>query len=596
VSWLRRIPFSELALPPFLFAAAGVSLTQVLDEYQQSVLTVWLIYGLLTLSLTLVWGQAGIFSFGQNAFFGVAGYAFGVIAGNLEPHSGETLTALIAAALLAGLFAAALGYFMFYGQVSDVYVAIITLALTLVLLAVSSSTSSPLYRIGNVALGGSNGMISIPAIELRLPGLSTLALDSEATCVFVVVLCALVYLAVRTLTIRPLGRILRAVAENETRCELLGYDARRFKLIAFAIGGVIAGLAGASYAGAGGFFNPDAFTLDSAAQVVIFVMVGGRTSLIGAFVGAIAISALTTYLGGVLPAGGTPLVLGAVLIAIVLWLPGGLVPTLQGALSRFLPTIKSPQLAPPGSLPEPREAAALMVQDVGKSFGGVAALESVSINFEPCQLQSIIGPNGAGKSTLFSVLTGQVRPDYGTVVLGRETLNRLRPHQRARKGIGIKLQVPAIYRGLTAAENIWLAAYSRSGNPKEADAATSTVLEQLGLVASASSLAGDMAHGDQQRIELGMLLASAPSVVLLDEPTAGMTRQETARMAGLVKDLARSATVVVVEHDMEFISQLQTPVTMLHQGQVFARGSYEELRANPQVLDVYLGRDLRAAS
>jgi branched-chain amino acid transport system permease protein len=598
---LLKSPGFRITGPPLVFTLTGLALTQVLDLYQEVTLTTWLIYGLLALSLALVWGQGGIFSFGQTAFFGLAAYGFGAISINLESHSGETLTALIGATLMAGVFAAALGYFMFYGRVSDVYVAIITLAVTLVLLAVFSSTSGPQYRVGAALFGGYNGMAGIPPLELRLPRLTSIQLDNSLTYILVVSLCGLVYLVVKLLMARPFGRAVLAVSDNETRSELLGYDFRRLKLLVFTLGGVIAGLAGALYAGSGNFVNPDPFTLFVAAQTIIWVMVGGRTSLVGAFAGAITISALSDYLGGKL-ATGTPLVLGAILIAIVLLLPRGLIPTLQAVLPWPGPPLRrgvdpvdtDPHSAPADLPTETTQPQQLGVKDLTKRFGGVAAVDNVSISFPPRRLHAIIGPNGAGKSTLFNLLVGRYRPNSGTVLHDSEDITRLAPYQRARRGLGIKLQVPAIYRSLSVSENIWLAAFARLHHVRQAEGIVTAVLERLGLVQVAGSPAGELAHGDQQWLEIGMILASAPETVLLDEPTAGMTREDTLRMVDLVRELAQQATVVVVEHDMEFVAQLDAPVTMLHQGRVFASGSYQELRENPAVLDVYLGRAAHA--
>jgi branched-chain amino acid transport system permease protein len=583
-----------VAGPPLLLMAAGLALTQVLTLFQEVTLTLWLTYALLALSLALVWGQAGIFTFGQTAFFGLGGYAFGVIGINLEPHTGETISALLGAAGLAALFALALGYFMFYGKVSDVYVAIITLAVTLILLALFTSTSGPQFRVGAARLGGYNGMTGIPSIEIGIPGVFTYQPLRDGVYVLVVVVCGLVYLCVKLLMARPFGRIVAAMRDHEVRTELLGYDVRGFKLAVFTLGGAIAGLAGATYAAWGGFLNPAPFSLAFAALAVIWVMVGGRTTLAGAFLGAIAVSALSTYLGGVLPS-ETTLVLGAILILVVLVAPQGLLPLARHLLDRVLPAATPPPLRAAAPLPARAVGADLSVTDLVKRFGGVAAVDGVTLSFEPNRLYCVIGPNGAGKSTLFNLLAGRHGPDGGDIARGGRRLTRLPPHRRARLGIGIKLQVPAIYRGLTVAENVWLAAYADGRDARRADGTVAAILERVGLVERAAVAAGELSHGEQQWLEIGMVLASRPEVVLLDEPTAGMTRQETLRTVELVRRLGETATVVVVEHDMEFVARLGAPVTVMHQGRVFASGGYQELRDDPRVLDIYLGRERTTA-
>ena len=168
-------------------------------------------------------------------------------------------------------------------------------------------------------------------------------------------------------------------------------------------------------------------------------------------------------------------------------------------------------------------------------------------------------------------------------------------HERARRGIGIKLQVPSVYGRLSVEENVWLAAYVCFRRTKPATVRAREVLAEVGLQARAGDLAAHLSHGEQQWLEIGMVLATEPALILLDEPTAGMTHEERARTVDLVTALASRTTVVVVEHDMEFVRQLRAPVTVLHQGRIFRQGSLDELRRDEAVLDIYLGRRAHAA-
>lgn len=579
----------------------GCTLAVAVPDYQAQEWALWVIYGLLALSFTFVWGHAGIFSFGQAAFFGVGAYAYGVTGINLSLTTNETLTGLVAAAVVAALFAAALGYFIFYGNVGDVYVAIITLAVTLVLLTVMSSTADPKYHIGAAALGGYNGLVGVP--PLMLPGSDgPILLDSNALFAACTVIAVVVAVLLSILRRRPFGRVVAGVRENELRTSLLGYDIRRYKLASFVIGGAVAGLAGGLYAAWGLFINPAVFGLQQAALVAIWVLVGGRDSIVGAFVGVALVQGLSSALGG---SGGsaTPIVLGGLLIAVVLALPRGVVPTAAALLRRVVPWLRAsapPAAADDAVAPDIRSVLSerrsglqpqtLEVVDLHKSFGGVQALRGVSLSLPARSVQCLIGPNGAGKSTCFNLLTGRYRPTKGEVWLGAMDITRLRPDQRARLGIGIKLQVPSYYAPLTAFENVWLAGYARLGNVRATDARASAILGWLGLTDKSTMPAGFLSHGEHQWLEIGMVVAGEPVVILLDEPTAGMSREETLRTVQLVRTLATDATVVVVEHDMEFVRVLDAPVTMFHEGTVFARGSVEELRADDRVLDIYLGR------
>jgi len=240
--------------------------------------------------------------------------------------------------------------------------------------------------------------------------------------------------------------------------------------------------------------------------------------------------------------------------------------------------------------PAPTDAALLETHAVERNFGGLHAVDGVTLFFPARGLHCLIGPNGAGKSTFFNLLVGRMRPSAGQIVLRGERITRLHPHQRARRGIGIKLQVASLYQELTVAENLWLAAYPSSHSVASASGAAADLAAWLGLTHRVGEAASTLAHGEQQWLEIAMVVAARPAVILLDEPTAGMTHEEAARTARLVTELAARASVVVVEHDMEFVRLLNAPVTVLHRGGVFAQGSLEELTTDERVLDIYLGR------
>jgi branched-chain amino acid transport system permease protein len=595
-----RIPREALYLA--VIAVVVLTVSGGVPEFRAYEWTLWAIFGLLAASFAFVWGHAGIFSFGQAAFFGIGAYAYGAAGINLSPATGETITALLLGALVAGIAAALLGYFIFYGNVGDVYVAIITLAVTLVLLTVMSSTANPKYRVGDALLGGYNGMAGIPPIMLG----ADIALDTRGMFVFSVILAAAVALLLNILRRRPFGRILAALRENETRTQLLGYDVRRYKLGAFTAAGLVAGLAGALYAAWGMFVNPSVFTLQQAALVAIWVLVGGRNSLLGAFVGVALVQGLSTALGG---SGGTwtPIVLGGVLILVVLILPDGVIPSVLRAASRIAPWVAGHPLSRPvrDTLQEPESVAledvlaarsgqsmpkGLEGRGLVKHFGGVKALNGVDIRVDAGSVRALIGPNGAGKSTCFNLLVGRYTPTAGSVWLGDQDVTRRRPDQRAAMGIGIKMQVPSYYGDLTVFENAWMASFAALGNVEESNRQAMRVLRWLGMETRAALRASALSHGEHQWLEIGMVVAGAPSVMLLDEPTAGMTREETHKTVEMIREMSEYATVVVVEHDMEFLRELDAPVTMFHQGLVFAEGSVEELRNDERVLDTYLGR------
>lgn len=568
-------------------------------------LSLYVIYGILALSLVMVWGWGGIFSFGQSAFFGLGAYTYGVVGINLGISEWTGSIALLAAIGCGAVAACALGYFMFYGNVSGVYVAIITLASTLVLLTVTSSMADPSYRLGEAVIGGYNGMLGIPGMSL--PGIGYL--DARQYLVFCVGVALVVALAFRWVRRSTFGRIVFAVTDNETRAQLLGFDVRAYKLATFVMGGAVAGLAGALFASWGLFISPVVFGLSQAALLVIWVLVGGRDSILGAFLGVYVVQRISDYLG---EGGGsyTPIVLGSLLIAVVLVVPAGLVPTTMKMVTRRMPESwrqfgsQSARIAQdvatdarglrevrPGDL-----AHTLRTAGLEKSFGGVKAIRDVSVECPDQGVLCLIGANGAGKSTFFNLLVGRLQATRGSVFLGGEDVTSLRPDQRAKRGLGIKLQVPCVFPSLSVWDNIWLAAYSGLRRSDAASEQTRAVLQKLSFDDSLdiSAPASELPHGAVQWLEIAMVFAAAPAVILLDEPTAGMSHDDTYRTADLILELGQYASVVVVEHDMDFVRTLDSPVVMFHEGAVFRQGALAELQADEVVLDVYLGRGATA--
>jgi len=299
-------------------------------------LTTWSAYALLALSLGFVWGYGGILCFGQTAFFGLGAYVYAITAINL----GEAWGGFFLAIIIPAAFAAVLGAMMFYGRLSDVYLAVVTLVVTLLLFRFIESTSSPEYVIGKARLGGYNG---IPGFTtLHVPGDPDASIYEENLYYFAFIILFLCYLLTRWLLAHPFGRVLVGLRENEQRIELLGYDIRARKTLAFAFGGALAGLAGCLYANAEEIITPSLFSLGLSAEVIIWVIVGGAGTLVGPIVGAFVLSyfkfllglkSIKQMFGKDNPLEAT-LVMGVILILFILFLPRGVVPTIQGWLGK----------------------------------------------------------------------------------------------------------------------------------------------------------------------------------------------------------------------------------------------------------------------
>lgn len=227
-------------------------------------------------------------------------------------------------------------------------------------------------------------------------------------------------------------------------------------------------------------------------------------------------------------------------------------------------------------------------------FGGVTAVDNVDFSLNDGELRCLLGPNGAGKSTFFKCLTGQLTPTEGAIEFGGKHIEGMHTHDIVNLGIGIKTQVPNLFNGLTAYENVRTAARRKHLKPMAAEKAEE-MLDRCGVLALARQEVGLLSHGQRQLVELAMVLAADPSLVLLDEPAAGMTGEERDRLAGLVKEIARNASVIVVEHDMQFIRQIAKQVTVFHRGAIFFEAPVSEVMSNPAVQEIYLGKAADAA-
>ncbi len=295
---MRRVEGSQGGLPNWrwwlavgVVIAVALALPSVVTVYSLLQLSVIAILSLLALSEGFLWSFVGILSFGQTAFFGLGGYTYTVAALNYD----QTTLPLLGAVLLPALFALVIGYFMIFGRIGDVYLSVITLVVTLILEKVMRATSGSQYVIGEVRLNGQNGIPTVPS--LSVPWSPDQTLDLTGMFYLSVICLAVVYVALRLLLQSKTGRVFVAIRENDQRAQLLGYDSRVYKLLAFVIAGAVAGLSGALYGVWGNFVSPEMFSLGQSAQILIWVIVGGRTTLVGPIVGCALIQYLTTALG-----------------------------------------------------------------------------------------------------------------------------------------------------------------------------------------------------------------------------------------------------------------------------------------------------------
>lgn len=237
----------------------------------------------------------------------------------------------------------------------------------------------------------------------------------------------------------------------------------------------------------------------------------------------------------------------------------------------------------------------LELKNITKWFGGLQVINGVSLSFMPGELRCIIGPNGAGKTTVFNMITGRIKPDEGQILFEGKDITGLKPHEISRTGIARKFQVPTVFDELTIDENLNIAARgpspgAREVSKKSVSAWTEEVAEVVHLAGRGEENSGTLSHGERQWLEIGMVLAYRPKVMLLDEPTAGMSPQETIDTSHIIRTISHNTTTIVIEHDIKFLKEIAENVTVLHRGAVIAEGTFQEVAAIELVRDIYLGR------
>ena len=413
-------------------------------------------------------------------------------------------------------------------------------------------------------------------------------------------------LAIRHLLRSPLGRVMRAVKANETRAAACGYDTRRVRLAAFAISGFFSGLAGALLTVVLEFVPIENIHWTMSGSVLIMTLFGGTGTLLGPFVGAGVFIWMRDFLSKYLEY--WEVFVGGAFVLIVLFLPDGIV----GSLTRLVAGRRAPAMVSPerDHVPEPvrpDRAPARPTPDGGpllesrsltRTFGGLTAVNRVSFQVRAGELRSVIGPNGAGKTTFFNLLTGVLPPSDGSILFKGRDITGLPAHAVSRLGIARSYQVTNIFGDLTVFENVRIAAQSRVthyrfwGNADRLTAVSERAEEILRHLGSGRQAArprrSELSHGEQRYLEIGIALATDPDFLLLDEPTAGMSPDETQRTAAFVRRLAGHVTVVVVEHDMEVVMGISDRITVLNYGEILAEGTPAEIRENADVRRVYL--------
>jgi len=585
MGWKFHIPLglaiAFIVVAPFIFGSFTITLMNYIG-----------IYALAVLGLVLLTGVGGLTSFGQAAFVGIGAYA---TAWYTAVQGGSPWIGLLLALLLTGLVATVLGAATL--RLGGHFLPLSTIAWGIAIF----------FLFGNIdAIGRYSGLSGIPAITI---GPISLGGNLAMYC-FIWGLLGIVMLLCRNLLDSRKGRAIRSLRGGIAMVESLAIDSFRMRLAIFVFAGTLAGLSGWLYAHMQRYVSPAPFDIRPSIELLLMALVGGAGHIAGAVVGAAVITLLKNTLQDVLPvftrysAQLEVVAFGVLFVIILQKARAGIVPM----INRYLPRPRSalPAQVPPlarRARPIVSGLPVLTVQGATKRFGALAAVNDVSFEVKAGEVLGLIGPNGAGKSTLLNLITGTAKPNAGRIMFLDQDVTKLAPRHIAARGVARTFQHVKLRPNMTLLDNALLGTYSRTRSgflagamrldrteEKSAQFEAFQQLKRVGLAEKAGELAGNLPLGQQRLLEVARALAADPVVVILDEPAAGLRSLEKQILSQLLRGLRNEGmTIVLVEHDMEFVMNLVDRIVVMDFGSKLAEGVPADIRAEPRVQEAYLG-------
>ncbi|MGE5164108.1 MAG: ABC transporter permease subunit [Sphingobacteriales bacterium] len=580
-----------------------------------------LVWGLFGIGFDILFGFTGLLSFGQGAFFGsggmVAAYLLTIL--GFPYVTVAIFIGMIAAAVigcLVGLIAL---------RRTGIYFAMITVAIGEVFYFVEFNPLS-------AYTGGENGLPGVPAPSLYL-GFTTINFNSDKSLYAYLAFWFFIGLVVALRIVRsPVGAVLRAIRDNPLRAAAVGHNIHGYKLTAFVVAATYAGFAGGLLGLMQGFMPPDAFTFDTSGQLVMQTAIGGAGTLFGPLVGAMVWLYLSDFLQATLHIGAAwKLVLGVVFVLLVCFLHRGLIGGIEDlyalltrARKKTEPVEEAPvagvtaeeeQKAPEAAVVQQRVVTAmparratdrkagviLEARAVTKRYGGLVANSDIDFTVDHGELRGIIGPNGAGKTTFFKMLTCEVPPTSGRIVFEGQDITGKTVSDVCQLGLTKSYQINQLFNRLTVRENLTIAAlaelrgkfrldlFASLGNIHGLDERVGHTLKLVNLTQRPDTPVSELAYGEKRRLEIGLALATSPSLLLLDEPLAGMSPRERVETVKLLKSISQGRTMIIIDHDMDSLFELVGRVTVLQEGRVLVEGTPDEIKGNAKVREAYLG-------
>ena len=571
-----------------------------------------LVFGLFGIGFDLLFGYAGLLSFGQSAFFGTGGF----VAAYLLTHMG--LPSVMLGLVIGTVAAAIAGYLV--GLIAlrrtGIYFAMITVAIAEVFFFMENS---PLSKF----TGGENGLPGVPSPTFYLGFATIHATGGWSMYGFLAFIYFAGIVIGRRIVASPAGRIMVAIRENPLRAAAVGHNVHAYKLLAFVIAAAYAGLAGGLLGILQAYMPPDAFAFDTSGQLIMQTVIGGLQTLFGPLVGA----AVWLYLRDILQSGlglgaSWKLVLGVVFVLLVCFLRRGIIGGIVD-LHAYLRGIGKPKRAPSvidDARPSASQIAAalaapplpsreindyagpiLQTKNLSKRYGGLSANSDVNFSVQAGELRGIIGPNGAGKSTFFKMLTCEIHPSSGSIIFEGRDITGLEVTEVCQLGLTKSYQVNQLFTRLTARENITISALAEKRGSFRLDFLRDAkrvpgveelvqhTLQLVELCGRADVPVSQLAYGEKRRLEIGLALATCPSLLLLDEPLAGMSPHERAETVKLLKSISRGRTTIIIDHDMDALFELADRVTVLQEGRILVEGTPAEIKGDTNVREAYLG-------
>ena len=581
------------------FAVAGVAawfLPYGLDSYGIHVVDIAIVFALLAIGLGLAMGVGGQINLAQVAFFGVSAYAVAI----LTTRAGFGFWT---AAVLAMLAAALIGLFVGIPalRMQSHYLGIVTLGLALAFTNwVTNSTIT----------GGADGLSGVP-----VPPLFGIDLSSEYLYYYLeLVVFGLALAFAGFVAHTGLGRRMRAMRDDSLAAGAVGAPVPLLRMAAFVLASLYGGVAGVLYAGLIRYVAPETFSIANMFLLLAMVIIGGRQSILGCVVGAVALSLLREVLVDF--SVYAQLGFGAVVVLMVVFAPTGLagIPSrLRTVLRRTRAEGERATLRPFTPDPDAAETdgAGLEIAGIGKNFRGLKALSDVSMSVAPGEIRGVVGPNGSGKTTLFNIVSGIYTVSSGSASVDGKVVTGRRPYQLSRLGLARTFQNLRLFGQMTVRDNV-LVALDRSSmwavwryllwpvgiwrSERDLRARADALLDQFGLTDFADAAPRSLPYGIQRRLEIARAMATRPRLLLLDEPAAGLNGQEVGQLSEIVRSIRDSGvTVVLIEHNMGLVMSLCDRVTVLASGSVIADGTPAEVAVRPEVIEAYLGDSMNTS-